>query len=274
MSDFDTQNNLNDNNEDNKNDEKRESTEFSQNEVNSEKKNGFEFSDNGEYRSNSYYSGREQSYRTSYNSSSIEYEPERKRDKSVRRKNLTPLYVLLSITLILGALFGGYALGHQNASDGFVHKDPINNTFTTTAPSEEQHPVVRAPETTIAIPKYDSPVAAPVEGNYVYVNEKAAKSVVSITTEATVYSAFYGSYVESGAGSGVIIANTGNTYYIVTNNHVVDGYNTIKVFAMNGKEEGYEAELLERDWTNDIAVLRIETEDKLAVAGKTNCIWM
>ena len=267
MSDFDTQNNFNDNNEENKNDEKRQNAELSQDEVNGEKKRAFEFSDNGEYRSNSCYSGKEQSYRTSYNSSSIEYEPEKKRDKSVRRKNLTPLYVLLSITLILGALFGGYVIGQQSAYVPSGQNNPTNgNTFSTTAPSSDLYPVVKVPETTIAIPKYDSPVAAAVEGNYVYVNEKAARSVVSITTEATVYSAFYGSYVESGAGSGVIIANTGNTYYIVTNNHVVDGYNTIKVFAMNGKEEGYEAELLERDWTNDIAVLRIETEDELAIA--------
>jgi len=266
MSEFDTQNNLNNNEENNNNEEKTENKEFSRNEEKTENKSGFEFSNNGEYRSNSYYSDREHSYRTSYNSSSIEYGPEKKRDKSVHRKNLTPLYVLLSITLILAALFGGYALGHQNANEAPVHKDPINNTFATTAPESDLYPVVKAPETTISIPKYDSPVAAAVEGNYVYVNEKAAKSVVSITTEATVYSAFYGSYVESGAGSGVIIANTGNTYYIVTNNHVVDGYNAITVFAMNGNEEGYEAELLERDWTNDIAVLRIETEDELAVA--------
>ena len=255
MSDFDNQNNFNGSNNEKNNTEKAESSQFSQN------------TGDGEYRSGNYYSDREQPYRTSYNSSSIEYTPERKRDKSVHRKNLTPLYVLLSVVLIIGALFGGYVIGQQSAYVPSGQSNPINsNTFVTTAPSSELYPVVKVPETTIAIPKYDSPVAAAVEGNYVYVNEKAAKSVVSITTEATVYSAFYGSYVESGAGSGVIIANTGNTYYIITNNHVVDGYNTVKVFAMNGDKEGYEAELLERDWTNDIAVLRIETEDKLAVA--------
>ena len=264
MSEFDTQNNLNDNEENNN--EKIENTEFTAAEENNENENRSTFSDGGEYRRENYYSDREQSYRTSYNSSSIEYAPEGKTDRSVRRKNLTPIYVLLSIALIFGALFGGYVVGQQSAVPSSGQNSPINNAFVTTAPNTETYPVIKAPETTIAIPKYDSPVAAAVEGNYVYVNEKAAKSVVSITTEATVYSAFYGNYVESGAGSGVIIANTGNTYYIITNYHVVDGYNTITVFAMNGNDSGYKAELLERDWTNDIAVLRIETEDTLAVA--------
>lgn len=273
MSDFESRNDFN--NKENSN----ENTENSQQIKKEEDKKGaseLDASNDGEYRSASgasndgesrsgEYKSEGQSYSPSYNSSSIEYEPKRS-ERSVRRKNLTPLYVLLSITIILGALFGGYVIGRQDA-DSPSAKNPLNNNiFATTAPNEQSYPIVKAPETTISIPKYDSPVAAPTEGSYVYVNEKAAKTVVSITTEATVYSVFYGNYVESGAGSGVIIANTGNTYYIVTNNHVVDGYNTIKVFAINGDAEGYTAELLERDWTNDIAVLRIETEDELAVA--------
>lgn len=55
-----------------------------------------------------------------------------------------------------------------------------------------------------------------------------------------------------GTGSGVIISNDG---YIVTNNHVIDKANKIKI-SLNDKRE-YEAELVGTDPTTDIALLKI-----------------
>ncbi|MBQ5801022.1 MAG: trypsin-like peptidase domain-containing protein [Clostridia bacterium] len=189
-------------------------------------------------------------------------EAERKREeRRVRLRNRTPLFVILTVILLLVALFIGYDMGRSVGRGPSTR--PSNPATSTTTPSGAFAPTVIAPTTTIEIPKSDSPVAEPVEGSYVYVNDKVASSVVSITTEATVYSIFYGSYVESGAGSGVIIANTGNTYYIITNNHVVEGYNAIKVYTAAGGE--YEATVIGTDWTTDIAIIRIETEDKLSV---------
>ena len=51
-------------------------------------------------------------------------------------------------------------------------------------------------------------------------------SVVEITTETVSTSRFMGQFISTGAGSGVIVSKDG---YIVTNNHVVEGAQTIKV---------------------------------------------
>lgn len=84
-------------------------------------------------------------------------------------------------------------------------------------------------------------------------------SVVEITTDfLTSYGNFQ--YVNSGAGSGVIISEDG---YIVTNNHVITSDNkvadTVKVRLTNGTE--YEAKVIGRDEDSDVALLKIEAED-------------
>lgn len=108
-------------------------------------------------------------------------------------------------------------------------------------------------------------------GTYVYVAQKALDSVVSITTEATVYNRFFGNTVESGAGSGVILCSDDTYTYIVTNNHVVEGYSTIKVFTTEQDCEGYTATVMGTDWQSDIAVVRIEkTGLKAAEVGKSS----
>ncbi|MBW2544639.1 MAG: Do family serine endopeptidase [Deltaproteobacteria bacterium] len=58
---------------------------------------------------------------------------------------------------------------------------------------------------------------------------------------------------QRGLGSGFIIDRSG---YIVTNNHVIEGADTIIVTLSNKKE--YEAELIGRDPKTDMALLRIE----------------
>lgn len=82
---------------------------------------------------------------------------------------------------------------------------------------------------------------------------RVAASVVEITTETVVQSGFLGQYVSSGAGSGVIISGDG---YVVTNNHVIEGANTITVRLNDGTE--YPATLVGTDEQTDIAVLRID----------------
>ena len=64
---------------------------------------------------------------------------------------------------------------------------------------------------------------------------------------------FGGSYVQSGAGSGVIISQDG---YIVTCAHVVSGANNITVQLADGTE--YTATVVGQDSTSDVAVLKIE----------------
>ena len=91
------------------------------------------------------------------------------------------------------------------------------------------------------------------------VSSMVTPSVVAITTEEVVTSNygfwFGGEYVQSGAGSGVIMTSDG---YIITNQHVVEGASTITVTLSDDTE--YPATLVGSDSVNDIAVIKIEAE--------------
>lgn len=60
-------------------------------------------------------------------------------------------------------------------------------------------------------------------------------------------------FQEQGVGSGFVISRDG---YILTNNHVVDGADVIKVKLLNGNE--YTAKVVGRDAKTDLAVVKIE----------------
>ena len=66
---------------------------------------------------------------------------------------------------------------------------------------------------------------------------------------------------QDGLGSGVIVTEDG---YILTNNHVVDGADEIKV-ALNPDGKEYDAKVVGRDPKSDIAVLKIEAHSLAAV---------
>lgn len=89
----------------------------------------------------------------------------------------------------------------------------------------------------------------------------ASPSVVEIVTESTTtqYGMFGGTYTSQAAGSGVIISKDG---YIITNNHVVEGANTITVTTYDNKE--YSATLVGTDEASDIAVIKIDASDLTA----------
>ena len=72
-------------------------------------------------------------------------------------------------------------------------------------------------------------------------------------------------YEQVGTGSGVIISPDG---YIVTNNHVIDSANEIEITLNNKKK--YEAELIGTDKSNDIALLKIQTEEELPFTSFAN----
>ena len=64
------------------------------------------------------------------------------------------------------------------------------------------------------------------------------------------------SFEPAGSGSGIILSDDG---YIVTNAHVIEGAETVKVVLYN--EEEYEAEIIGADNQTDIAVLKIEAKN-------------
>lgn len=82
----------------------------------------------------------------------------------------------------------------------------------------------------------------------------ARPSVVEITTEIiSSGNSIFGQYVQQGAGSGVIMSEDG---YIITNNHVIEGANTIQVTTSDG--QSYSATLVGTDPSTDLAVIKID----------------
>lgn len=67
--------------------------------------------------------------------------------------------------------------------------------------------------------------------------------------------------VERSLGSGVIVTKNG---YIVTNNHVIDGADQIKVY-IPGKKKEYDAKIIGTDKKTDLAVIKIEAKDLNAI---------
>lgn len=88
-----------------------------------------------------------------------------------------------------------------------------------------------------------------------------ADSVVEITTESVTTGTWMNQYISEGAGSGVIISSDG---YIVTNNHVIEGSNSIKVTLRNGNS--YDATLVGTDSQADVAVVKIDATGLQAAA--------
>lgn len=69
-------------------------------------------------------------------------------------------------------------------------------------------------------------------------------------------------------GSGVIYKKSGNTAFIVTNNHVVSGSSAIQVILSSGQK--LTAKKVGSDATTDLAVLKISAKDVTAVASFAN----
>ena len=148
----------------------------------------------------------------------------------------------VSILLVVGAL--SYVTG-MSPDDLFVRRALVSSL---TEKTGTQGPT--AGQTKIEIEKnYLDPV--------VTVAEKVQKVAVNIRIEKlqTFNDFFFGPYYEkiSGAGSGVIIRSDG---YILTNNHVVEGADSIVVTLYGGKE--YKGRVVGRDPESDLAVVKID----------------
>lgn len=135
---------------------------------------------------------------------------------------------------------------------------------------------------TITLPDYDTkvesaenkPIASLKDFNdsIVEIADKTNPAVVTITTKRTEevrvvnpFTQFFGNprgdgetreRIRRGLGSGVIVSEEG---YILTNNHVIENTDEIRVRLFNGNE--VTAELIGTDPETDIAVLQIEVDN-------------
>ena len=176
--------------------------------------------------------------------------------------------VIISLLIPIALLsFTSLHMGNEAATE----VKPNNST--SNALSDDSSPTKKNP-----IPAAETPVVSLKDFNdaIVKIAEAANPSVVTITTERTQqvrvmdpFSMFFGNpnardntreYVQRGLGSGVVVSEEG---YILTNNHVIENTDEIKVRLFDGQE--VEAELIGTDPMTDIAVLKIDLEDVPAI---------
>ena len=114
---------------------------------------------------------------------------------------------------------------------------------------------------------YSSRLSGGNNADFTAAAEKTLHAVVHVknTTISQGYTSFEDLFfgrsrgrTQVGTGSGVIISSDG---YIVTNNHVIQGAQSIEVTTNNNKT--YDAELIGSDPTTDIALLKIQTNESL-----------
>ncbi len=67
-----------------------------------------------------------------------------------------------------------------------------------------------------------------------------------------------------GLGSGVIVRREGNTYYVLTNDHVVGDADRINILLDDSRE--FDAELVGKDARKDLAMVSFESRDDIPVA--------
>src|SRR5579875_1275505 len=99
------------------------------------------------------------------------------------------------------------------------------------------------------------------EQENVGVYKRALPSVVNITSTQVAYDFFYQPVPEQGQGSGFILDKQG---HILTNNHVVEGAQSVQVTLSNQKQ--YNATVLATDKTHDLALLQINNAPDLQPA--------
>lgn len=177
----------------------------------------------------------------------------------------TWLICILAVLLVLGSLGGGVLIGRLSYR-------PLGGGGTTTVPGGNgvpSVPTVDRGDVTIEVVERENGV--PQDGTLPAVVSSVRDAVVEIRTTTTVTSYYYDNYVQSGAGSGVLIRTSGDVKgLLLTCNHVIDGAdkNGITVVLTDGREfSGEQVTVLGQDVWSDLALLQITDEDGSAPEG-------
>lgn len=190
------------------------------------------------------------------------------------RKNVTPKMKKSknnSLWRKLGlGLVGGIVGGLLTAGIFYAAMGTGNNSSTTTSGNQNS-----AGETVVENVKVN------VDSDITKAVDKVQDAVVSVINlqsqnQSSGFGELFGQQEESSSsddsnleayseGSGVIYKKDGNTAYVVTNNHVVDGQQGLEVLMKDGTK--VKAELVGTDAYSDLAVLKINSDKVETVAS-------
>ena len=173
--------------------------------------------------------------------------------KRSRRGGVAIIAVLCLFLAVASGFLGGYVANVMRQSDYDAPAPSISNSANPGLQGSETTPYTDAPASSDAVTS--SILTNTPSKPLMTIPEVAAivrQSVVEIKTETITSGGWRGEYLAEGAGSGVIISADG---YIVTNNHVISGAESITVRLYDGSE--YSAMMLGTDAKTDIAIIKI-----------------
>jgi len=163
--------------------------------------------------------------------------------KSVKKKLYTTIIALTLNVMVVSAGFG----------TGYFFGDRVKNDATVVA------------ENNVRQNDENSNITDNGELSTQEIAKLVGPAVVGIVSEVEVTDYFWGSTgVSESSGSGIIFKKDGSFYYIITNNHVVEGATNLSVQIAG--DTTYEGEIVGTDVNSDLAVVKISTNDELTVA--------
>jgi serine protease Do len=109
-------------------------------------------------------------------------------------------------------------------------------------------------------------------GDVANIVEDASESIVGIVNYQQQNGMGASQEAQAGTGSGVLFKKEGDSAYIITNNHVIEGASKIEVSLYDGEKT--EAELIGADPLTDLAVLKIDGKyaDNLLEVGDSSAL--
>ena len=158
--------------------------------------------------------------------------------KSGFKKGLGIIAGAIIVAMLGGAIGAGgvyYALRNNTKTNTLGN---INNSNSASNP-----PAFKSEEGALTVPQ---------------VVEKVTPAVVGVSTKSLVRDQFFNVKEQEGLGSGFIINEDG---YVVTNYHVINGAQEVKVIFSDGKEVN--AKVVNYDAERDIAVIKITDDVKM-----------
>ncbi|EHK2366991.1 S1C family serine protease [Clostridium perfringens] len=159
----------------------------------------------------------------------------------VKKKSGFKRGIALVAGAVIVAILGG-AIGAGGVYYAFKNSIPVstleNNSNTSVNP-----PAFKGEDGALTVPQ---------------VVEKVTPAVVGVSTKSLVRDQFFNVKEQEGLGSGFIINEDG---YVVTNYHVINGAQEVKVIFSDGKEVN--AKVVNYDAERDIAVIKITDDVKM-----------
>lgn len=182
-------------------------------------------------------------------------ETEIAREKVKPRRSIKPLF----FSLVSGVIGGALVLGVTTFTN--QQEQPTEIADNATGETSLQNEDV---ETTTSVATQE---LSSNENSIADIVDSLSPAIVGITNMQSGGDMFRNSEsesVESGTGSGVIFKKEGESGYVITNNHVIEGAESIEVTLFSGEKVA--AELVGTDALTDIAVLKIDANHVTAVA--------